>query len=66
MTEVLKGAASGAIIGAVDAGAKVAGFGDEIKPKAAASKLADAVVSKPKSSDSNSRTAANKKTKNGK
>lgn len=61
MTEVLKGAAGGAIVGAVNAGAKVAGFGNEIKPKAEAEKLAKA-VSEPKPLKSNNQTSANKST----
>ena len=65
LTEVLKGAAGGAIVGAVNAGAKVAGFGNEIKPKAEAEKLAK-TVSDPKPLNSSSQTKANKKTKSGK
>jgi len=59
VTEVLKGAATGALVGAIDTGAKVAGVGQQDKSKSGGS------ASTSKTSSSGSKTA-NKKTKSGK
>jgi len=60
LTEVLKGAALGAVKGAVDAGAKVTGVASEPKTKVAS------VTLKSKTSISKNNAASNKKTKSGK
>lgn len=68
-TELLKGAAigalRGAVIGAVDAGAKAAGVGGEIKAEAEKIKTAGSAA-KPKSSGSSGKSSTNKKAKSGK
>jgi len=60
LTDVSKGALAGALVGAVDTVARVAGAAKDDKSKAGGS------VSKSKNSSSNTKTTANKKTKSGK
>jgi len=65
LTEVFKGAAVGAVTGAVDAGAKIAGFDNKTEAKAAASKVVKKAVN-PNSPNTDKRNSVNKKTGKGK